>query len=53
MNCSAWTPSNNFPQCLAEQFSGWAVQQRWIGGGDLDVATLGVEHQDDVVDGRE
>src|SRR2546425_1100799 len=43
----------HFPQRLAEQFGGRAIQQRWIGGSDLDVATLGVEHEDDVVDRRE
>src|SRR5213080_5464134 len=43
----------HFPQRLAEQFGGRAIQQRWIGGSDLDVATLGVEHEDDVVDCRE
>src|SRR5439155_25962020 len=43
----------DLPQRLTKQFAGRAVQQRWIGGSDLDVATLGVEHEDDVVDRRE
>src|SRR5881397_3160035 len=37
----------------AELLGGRAVQEGRVGGSDLDVATLGVEHEDDVVDRRE
>src|SRR5205823_12306135 len=37
----------------ADQLGGRPVEERGTGGGDLDVASIRVEHQDDVADGRE